>query len=215
MKAKLVLLVSQLLILVSIITVMSGYSSPSKSSIEQTAKEETPATTVYNVESKSHADVEAGFTKTTDAVVEATTQATKQKTTTTTTQPEIITQQETTQEKVIRFYDDNDLYILSHLISGEAGGESDACQIAVGSVVLNRVNSSRFPNTIKDVVYAPNQYACTWDGNFDRQPDARAIKNAQHLLENGSQIPSGVVFQAQFVQGKVWQVIDGEYFCYG
>lgn len=115
------------------------------------------------------------------------------------------------------FYNEDDLYILSHLIYGEAGGESDECQLAVGSVVLNRVKSKSFPktNTISEVVFADGQYACTWDGNYDKEPDARAISNARYLLEHGSQLPDGVVYQAQFVQGEIYAVIDGEYFCYG
>jgi spore germination cell wall hydrolase CwlJ-like protein len=117
--------------------------------------------------------------------------------------------------KVNNFYDEDDLYILSHLIYGEAGGESDECQLAVGSVVLNRVKSNQFPNSISGVVFAPGQYACTWDGNYDKEPDARAIRNARYLLENGSQLPDGVVFQAQFAQGEIYKIIDGEYFCYG
>lgn len=117
--------------------------------------------------------------------------------------------------KVNNFYDEDDLYILSHLIYGEAGGESNECQLAVGSVVLNRVKSNQFPNSISGVVFAPGQYACTWDGNYDKEPDARAIRNAQYLLENGSQLPDGVVFQAQFAQGEIYEIIDGEYFCYG
>lgn len=113
------------------------------------------------------------------------------------------------------FYDEDDLYILSHLIYGEAGGESDECQLAVGSVVLNRVKSSSFPNSIESVVFAPGQYACTWDGNYDKEPSQRAIDNARYLLENGSTLPDGVVYQAQFVQGEIYAEIDGEYFCYG
>lgn len=115
------------------------------------------------------------------------------------------------------FYDEDDLYILSHLIYGEAGGESNECQLAVGSVVLNRVKSKSFPytNTIASVVFADGQYACTQDGNYDKEPDARAISNARYLLEHGSQLPDGVVYQAQFVQGEIYAVIDGEYFCYG
>lgn len=48
--------------------------------------------------------------------------------------------------------------VLAALIQCEAGGESYEGQVAVGSVVMNRVRSSRFPNTIKEVVYAPGQF---------------------------------------------------------
>ena len=110
---------------------------------------------------------------------------------------------------------DENLYVLSHIINAEAGGESDECQLAVGSVVLNRVNSKYFPDTIYDVVFEPGQYSPTWEGTYYNTPSQRAINNAKYLLENGSQLPSNVLFQAGFEQGSgVYKIIDGEYFCY-
>lgn len=112
-------------------------------------------------------------------------------------------------------YTEEELYIMSHLIMGEAGGQSRACKVAVGSVVLNRVASHRFPNTIKSVVFQKGQYACTWDGNYNKTPNAESIEVAKYLLENGSQLPEYVIFGARFKQGdKTYKVIDGEYFCY-
>lgn len=112
-------------------------------------------------------------------------------------------------------YTDEELYILSHLIYGEAGGYSRELQIGVGSVVLNRVKSKRYPNTIKDVVFQKGQYACTWDGNYDRKPDQQAIEVAIYLLENGSQFPEYVIYQAEFLQGSgVYKKIGNTYFCY-
>ena len=52
-------------------------------------------------------------------------------------------------------YSEEDLYILAHVICGEAQNCPDDEQLLVGSVVLNRVNHGRFPNTIKGVVFAP------------------------------------------------------------
>lgn len=98
---------------------------------------------------------------------------------------------------------------------GEAGGGSDEMQLYVGSVVLNRVASSNYPNSIRSVIYQSGQYACTWDGNFDKTPTQSVIANAQRLLENGSVLPSNVVFQSQFPQGSgVYAIVQGEYFCY-
>lgn len=112
-------------------------------------------------------------------------------------------------------YNDDNLYLLSHLIMGEAGGGSDEMQLYVGSVVLNRVASSNYPNSIRSVIYQSGQYACTWDGNFDKTPTQSVIANAQRLLENGSVLPSNVVFQSQFPQGSgVYAIVQGEYFCY-
>ena len=112
-------------------------------------------------------------------------------------------------------YSDDNIYLLSHLIMGEAGGGSDEMQLYVGSVVLNRVASSSYPNSIRSVIYQSGQYACTWDGNFNKTPTQSVIANAQHLLENGSVLPSNVVFQSQFPQGSgVYAIVQGEYFCY-
>lgn len=108
-----------------------------------------------------------------------------------------------------------DREILAHLLCGECQGGSRELQEAVGSVVLNRVASDDFPNTIEEVVFQKGQYACTWDGNYDRTPTERNWEVAEYLLQNGSQIPENVVFQAQFKQGKVWKKIDSEIFCYG
>ena len=110
---------------------------------------------------------------------------------------------------------EHDLEIMAHLLCGECQGGSRELQEAVGSVVLNRVASDKFPDTIEEVVFQRGQYACTWDGNYDRTPTERNWEVAGYLLENGSQIPENVVFQAQFKQGKVWKKIDSEIFCYG
>lgn len=112
-------------------------------------------------------------------------------------------------------YSEDELYVLAHLICGEAQGYSDELQQAVGSVVLNRVNDSAYPDTIEGVVFQKGQYACTWDGNYDREPTERNWANAKYLLENGSQLPPEVVYQAQFKQGSgVYKQIQNEYFCY-
>lgn len=108
-----------------------------------------------------------------------------------------------------------DREIMAHLLCGECQSGSRELQEAVGSVVLNRVASDDFPDTIEGVVFQKGQYACTWDGNYNREPTERNWEVAEYLLQNGSQIPEGVVFQAQFKQGRVWKKIDREIFCYG
>ena len=117
----------------------------------------------------------------------------------------------------VQTYTEDELYMMSHLIMGEAGGQSRECKIAVGSVVLNRVKSDRFPKTndIKSVIFAKGQYACTWDGNYNKTPNEESIEVAKFLLENGSQLPEYVIFQSRGRQGNAtYKVIDGEYFCY-
>lgn len=112
-------------------------------------------------------------------------------------------------------YTDDDLYNLEHLICGEAEGCSWDMKISVGSVVLNRVNDERFPDTIADVIFQEGQYSCTLDGNFYKEPSSETKEAALYLLENGSQIDKSVVWQAEFIQGTgVYDVIGNMYFCY-
>lgn len=110
--------------------------------------------------------------------------------------------------------------LLSHLIEGEVQGCDEETKKWVGSVVLNRVESEKFPDSIEDVIYQPGQYACTWDGNFNKTPSDETIEVVKDLLTNGSAIPEDVVFQAEFLQGSgEWDHKDCPngvrmYFCY-
>lgn len=111
-------------------------------------------------------------------------------------------------------YSDDDLYVLAHIIDAEMGVESWEDKITTGSVVLNRVASKSFPNTIREVVFQKGQYSPTWNGTFKSEPCEESWKAAKYLLENGSQIPSNVVYQAEFKQGKVWKRTKAAYYCY-
>ena len=75
-----------------------------------------------------------------------------------------------------------DLNLLARLIYGEARGESYTGQVAVGAVVLNRVRSSKFPNTIAGVVYQAGAFDAVDDGQINMAPDNTAIKAAQDAL---------------------------------
>lgn len=113
-------------------------------------------------------------------------------------------------------YSESDLSLLAHLIYAECGSSwcSDKMLYYAGSVVLNRVKSNKFPNSIHDVIYAHGQYAPTWNGAINKTPDERAWRIAKDLLVNGSVLPENVVFQAEFTQGSgVYEKVQNEYFC--
>lgn len=112
-------------------------------------------------------------------------------------------------------YTEDELYIMAHLLAGECQSQPDEEQRYVGSVVLNRVADPRFPDTIEEVVFQKGQYACTKDGNYDREPTERNWENAKYLLENGSVLPNNVVWQSGGKQGKgVYIKTEWHYFCY-
>lgn len=101
-------------------------------------------------------------------------------------------------------YTEEELDLLARVIYAEVGCTwiPDWVQRMVGSVVLNRVESPYYPDTIYDVIYQPGQYAPTWDGSIHKTPDARTIENARYVLENGSVCPSNVVGQNSIVTGS-------------
>ncbi|ANF97900.1 cell wall hydrolase [Paenibacillus bovis] len=72
--------------------------------------------------------------------------------------------------------------ILAHVIYGEARGESFRGQVAVGAVVLNRVQSGQFPNTIWEVVMQPGQFTAVADGQYYLKPNQSAYNAARQAL---------------------------------
>jgi len=85
-----------------------------------------------------------------------------------------------------------------------------------GAVVLNRVKDKDFPDTVYDVLYQKNpiQYSTTHKF-FTVEIPEECIKMARNLLRYDYDVPSNVVYQAQFKQGSdVYDIINGDYFCY-
>ena len=75
-------------------------------------------------------------------------------------------------------YSDADINLLARLIYGEARGESYVGQVAVGAVVLNRIKSSSFPNTMSGVIYQRYAFTAVDDGQINLTPNATARKAA-------------------------------------
>lgn len=111
----------------------------------------------------------------------------------------------------------HDLDLLARLINAEAG--STACtydmRLYVGSIVINRVKSSLFPNSIEKVIYQAGQYQCTWNGMINKKPSKESREIAEKLIAEGSAIPDNVLYCAEFVQGSgTYAKIQNLYFCY-
>lgn len=83
-------------------------------------------------------------------------------------------------------YSENDLYWLSRIIAAESCGEPLTGQLAVGNVVLNRVASSEFPDTIYDVIFDTRyaiQFTPVANGTIYNEPDAASVTAAKLALE--------------------------------
>ena len=123
-----------------------------------------------------------------------------------------------------QWWTEEELDMLAAVIYYEAGDIYcvDRHQQLVGQVVINRVNSDEFPDTIYDVITQKNQYASAskvLENMGDRSIiPQRCYDNALAVLNGEVKCPSDIVWQAEFIQGKVYEVYktpySTTYFCY-
>lgn len=90
-------------------------------------------------------------------------------------------------------YSQSDYNLLARLISAEARGESYTGQVAVGAVVLNRVEHPSFPNTISGVIYQKGAFSCLDDGQFNQPVAESSYRAAQDAL-NGWDPSGGAIY---------------------
>ncbi len=90
-------------------------------------------------------------------------------------------------------YAGGDIYLLAKTIHAEARGEPYIGQVAVGAVVLNRVKSSSFPNTISGVVYQPWAFTAVHDGQINLEPNDSAMRAAKDAM-NGWDPTNGCLY---------------------
>lgn len=94
-------------------------------------------------------------------------------------------------------YTEEDLYWLSRVISAESRGESLEGQIAVGNVVMNRVVSDEFPNTIKEVVFDRKdgvQFEPVSNGTIYNQPTAQSVAAARAVLSGTASVVGNCLY---------------------
>ncbi len=88
---------------------------------------------------------------------------------------------------------EHDVALLARVISAEARGEPYAGQVAVGAVILNRIEHPSFPSTLAGVVYQPGAFTCMVDGQID-QPVAESARRAAQEALNGSDPSGGAIY---------------------
>ena len=118
-------------------------------------------------------------------------------------------------------YTNEELETFAHLLDAEGGSQGDKCLYYIGSVVLNRVNSVHFPDTLLEVIYQKGQYYPTWHGFMERKVEnERCYDIAKDLLENGSVLPANVLGQCSAESifnkygSKKYDTVNGEIFFY-
>lgn len=112
-------------------------------------------------------------------------------------------------------YTKRDIKLLAAAMQLENGDNSNLCLLYTGSVILNRVKASYYPDTIEGVLLQKGQYAKhTVNNLYTVEISKRVYKLAQELLLRGS-IDNEIIFQSQFnTLGTIKYIVDGEYFAY-
>ncbi len=90
-------------------------------------------------------------------------------------------------------YNSADYQLLARIISAEARGETYLGQVAVGAVVLNRIEHPSFPDTLSGVVYQRGAFSCLDDGQF-YEPIADSSYSAARDAINGLDPSGGAIY---------------------
>ncbi len=90
-------------------------------------------------------------------------------------------------------YSSADYNLLARLISAEARGEPYTGQVAVGAVVLNRIEHPSFPNSLSGVIYQNGAFSCLYDGQFNKPVADSAYQAARDAL-NGMDPSGGAIY---------------------
>lgn len=84
--------------------------------------------------------------------------------------------------------------VLERIVEAEAGGQDLKGRILVANVVLNRVNSERFPDTVREVVFAHRQFSPVQNGRYAKVVVSETTKKAVRLALNGTDYSSGALY---------------------
>ena len=110
------------------------------------------------------------------------------------------------------YYDPNTLYWLSRVISAESRGEPLIGQIAVGNVVLNRLNSTTFPNSLYGVIFQKDQFEPVENGTIYNAPYHLSVTAAKLCLEGAQVVGDCLYFFAPSLSPGTWIVNNRTYY---
>lgn len=94
------------------------------------------------------------------------------------------------------YYDEDDLYWLSHIIYAESGNQPLEGKIAVGNVVMNRTKNPIFPDSIQGVIFQKNQFTPVKNGTINLTPNAESVLAAKLCLEGTVLLPTALYFNS-------------------
>ncbi len=112
-------------------------------------------------------------------------------------------------------YTDDDIYWLARIIEAEAGGEPYKGKIAIGNVILNRVNSKEFPNTIYNVIFeyygSIPQFSPVADGTIYNTPSQESINAAKDAINGARPVGNSTYFFNPNKTAGTWIVKNKTY----
>lgn len=105
------------------------------------------------------------------------------------------------QEKILVYTSDSfetitfeEFDMISQIIMAEAEGEDWEAQWYIACVILNRVESNLFPDSIEEVIFQEKQFSCVWNGRYDRViPNDSCMEALQYALDT-ERIPNDVYY---------------------
>jgi len=112
-------------------------------------------------------------------------------------------------------YSKDDIYWMSRIIESESGGEPFGGKVAVGNVVLNRVESPEFPNTIYGVIFDKKygvQFEPTINGTIYNSPSYQSVSAAKRALNGENNIGNCLYFLNPQIASSFWIVNNRQYF---
>lgn len=97
-----------------------------------------------------------------------------------------------------QYYNADALYWLSHIINAESGNQPLNGKIGVGNVVLNRVRSPLFPNSLYEVIFQSNQFTPACTGSIYQEPNAESLIAAKLCLDGAVVLPNALWFNSAY-----------------
>ena len=101
-------------------------------------------------------------------------------------------------------YSSSDVYLLARTIYAEGRGEPYTGQVAIGAVVLNRVRSRQFPNTVSGVVYQKHAFTAVTDGQINLTPNETAMRAARDAINGWDPTGGALYYYNPAVATSAW-----------
>lgn len=117
---------------------------------------------------------------------------------------EILAGQSASSAETVGGYTSSEVYLLAKTIYAEGRGEPYTGQVAIGAVVLNRVRSSQFPNTIAGVVYQKHAFTAVSDGQINLTPNETAMKAARDAINGWDPTGGAIYYYNPAVATSAW-----------